>query len=148
VNATFALKAVRMPSMNRPKGLLLTAWIMVFLNTTAWILQYWPHRAHYVDLHTSTAVFVGLLMFTIRVCAFVCIFYYAQGRNWARILVLVTSAGMLLTSLLLKNKAALSTPSKISSAAWAILSIFFLYWLNTRPVKEFFKRGMVTGEAS
>jgi hypothetical protein len=134
--------------MNRPRGLLLTAWIMVFLNTTAWILQYWPHPAHYVHLRISTAVFVGLLTFTIRVCAFVCVFYYAQGRNWARILVLVTSCGMLLTSLLLKNKAALSTPSKISSVAWVILSIFFLYWLNTRPLREFFKRGKVTGAAS
>jgi hypothetical protein len=121
---------------------------MVFLNSTAWILQYWPHRLHYVPLHTSTAVFVGLLMFTIRVCAFVCIFYYAHGRNWARILVLVTSCGLLLTSLLLQNKAALSTPSKISSAAWVILSVFFLYWLNTRPVREFFKRGKVRGAAS
>ena len=60
---------------------------------------------------------------------------------------LVTSSGMLLTSLLLKNKAALSTPSKISSVAWVILSIFFLYWLNTRPLREFFKASKVTTPA-
>ncbi len=66
-----------MSAMPRPRGLLLTAWIMVFLNTAAWILQYWPRRPHHV--HTSTVVFVALLMFTVRVFAFACIFYYAKG---------------------------------------------------------------------
>jgi hypothetical protein len=119
---------------------------MVFLNTAAWILQYWPH--HHVFRHASTAVFVGLLMFAVRVCAFACIFDYAQGRNWARILVLVISVSTVLTSLLYRG-GALSTPAaRINSAAWVILSVFFLYWLNTRPVREFFKRGAVTSAAS
>jgi len=134
-----------MSAMPRPRGLILTAWIMVFLNTAAWILQYWPH--HYVFRHASTAVVVGLLMFTARVFAFACIFYYAQGRNWARILVLVTSVGTLLSSLVYKGSAS-STPAGIIGACWVILSVFFLYWLNTGPVRGFFKWGAVTRVAS
>jgi hypothetical protein len=133
--------------MPRPRGLILTAWIMVFLNTAAWILQYWPPQAHNAHFHTSTKIIVGLFMFAVRVFAFACIFYYAQGRNWARILVLVTSVGTLLGSLVYKGSA-LSTPAEIIGACWVILSVFFLYWLNTGPVRGFFKWGAVTRVAS
>jgi hypothetical protein len=134
-----------MSAMPRPRGLLLTAWIMVFLNTAAWILQYWPD--HHVYRQASTAVIVGLLMFTARVCGYACIFYYAQGRNWARILVLVTSVGVLLSSVAYKGSAS-STPAEIIGACWVILSFFFLYWLNTGSVRGFFKWGAVTHAAS
>ena len=132
-----------MSAMPRPRGLILTAWIMVFLNTAAWILQYWPRRPHHV--HTSTVVFIDLFMFALRVFAFACIFYYAKGRNWARILVLVMSVGTLLSSLVYKGSA-LSTPAGVIGACWVILSLFFLYWLNTGPVRGFFKWG--PGDAS
>lgn len=39
------------------------------------------------------------------------------------------------------------TLQRISGIFWGVLGIFFLYWLNTRPVREFFKRAPI-GELS
>ena len=131
--------------MNRPRGLLLTAWIMVALNITAWILQYRPHPAHRAPLHTFTVALFTLALVVIRIGAFVCIFYYVRGRNWARIAVLLTSVLAILGLFRLNHEA---TVDLISAVAWGILGIFFLYWLNTRPVREFFTRGAATSERS
>src|SRR5438132_12045843 len=131
--------------MNRPRGLLLTAWIMVALNITAWILQYRPHLAHRVPLHTFTVVLFTLALVVIRIGAFVCIVYYVRGRNWARIAVLLTSVLSILYLLRLNHEDA---PGRVVSAAWGLLGVFFLYWLNTRSVREFFKRGGATIEQS
>ena len=118
---------------------------MVALNITAWILQYRPHPAHRVPLHTFTVVLFTLALVGIRIGAFVCIFYYVRGRNWARIAVLLTSVLAILGLFRLNHEA---TVDLISAAAWGILGIFFLYWLNTRPVREFFTRGAATSERS
>jgi len=31
-----------------------------------------------------------------------------------------------------------NTPQRITGIAWGVLGIFFLYWLNTRSIREFF----------
>ena len=125
-------------SMIRPKGLLLTAWIMVVLNVTGWILQYWPRRVHRVHLHAFTVIVFALLLLMIRIGAFVCIYCYVQGRNGARIAVLLTSVLAILNLFRLRHEAAAYA---ISGAAWGILGVFFLYWLNTRPIREYFTQG-------
>jgi hypothetical protein len=124
--------------MNRPKGLLLTAWMMVALELVAWLRQYWPHPVH---LHTFSIV--GLLV--ARTVAFICIFYYVRGQNWARIAVLLTSVLTILSLLRLRHE---DTFGQVTGVAWSLLGVFFLYWLNTRPVREFFTRGAVSVERS
>jgi hypothetical protein len=128
--------------VNRPKGLLLTAWIMVgFL--VAGSLRQWLRSADYptTHLHTFTIV-VGML---IRIAALICIFYYYQGRNWARIIVLITSVVQILSLLQLRHE---DTLGRVVGAAAALLAVFFLYWLNTRSLRRFFKRSAVTIDAS
>lgn len=128
--------------MNRPKGLLLTAWIMVALVVAGWLRgKYWPPPDHPAHLHTFTIV----LLLVIRITAFVCIFYYVRGRNWARIAVLLTSIVAILSLLQLRHEDA---PGQVIGAAMGLLGVFFLCWLNTRPVREFFTRGAATIERS
>jgi hypothetical protein len=74
----------------------------------------------------------------IRIGAFVCIYYYVQGRNWARITVLLTSLLTILSVFTLRHEAAIY---RISGVAWTVLGAFFLYWLNTRPIRDYFKPG-------
>jgi len=110
---------------------------MVALEVAGWLRQYWPHNAHVVHLHTVTTI--ALLI--IRIFAFACIFYYVQGRNWARIAVLLASILTILGLLRLNHE---DTPGQVIGAASGLLGIFFLYWLNTSPLREFFKRGAAT----
>jgi hypothetical protein len=64
--------------MNRPKGLLLTTWIMVALLVAGWLRQQnWPPSPHLAHLHAFTTV-AGLVL---RITELVCIFYYVPGRN-------------------------------------------------------------------
>ena len=114
--------------MNRPNGLLLTAWIMVVLEVAGWIQQYWPHPVH---LHTFSIA----ALLVVRLISFVCIFYYAQGQNWARIFVLIASVLAILSLLVLRHEAA---PGQVLIATRALLGVFFLYWLNTRSVRAYF----------
>jgi hypothetical protein len=126
--------------MNRPKGLLVTAWMMVGFLLAGLLRQwFWPPHPHITHLHAFTTI-VGML---IRIVALGCIFYYVQGRNWARIAVLVTSVVVILSLLQLRHE---DTPGRVVSAAAALLAVFFLYWLNTRSVRQFFTRSAATIE--
>jgi len=133
--------------MNRPRGLLLTAWIMVALMVAGWVRgYYWPHHAHLVHPLAHLRVFTTIFLLVVNVIVFVCIFYYARGRNWARIAVLLTSILSILYLPLRWTRE--DIPGHVISAAWALLGVFFLYWLNTRSVREFFKRRAATIERS
>jgi hypothetical protein len=128
--------------MNRPKGLLLTSWIMVGFLLAGLLRQwFWPPHPHITHLHT----FITIAVMLIRIMALICIFYYFQGRNWARIAVLVTSIVEILSLLQLRHE---DTLGRVVSAAAALLAVFFLYWLNTRSVREFFKRNATTIDAA
>jgi hypothetical protein len=76
--------------MNRPKGLALTAWLMVALSTLGWSVIDWNGYRNPV-LHSPRATFVSFIavIVTMKICGLVCIWYYFQGRNWARIAVLL-----------------------------------------------------------
>lgn len=120
--------------MNRPKGLALTAILMAFCNAMLWATIK-PGRPPY------SLRMLG--MFTVFICiGCVVIWFYWKGRNWARIAVLLFS-GFSLFNLLNWNRVSLSpalltTPTHIMMAARAVLGVALLYWLNTRPVLEFF----------
>jgi hypothetical protein len=95
--------------------------------------HYRPHHSH--PFHHPPAhlhVFVTVLVLVAFITSFVCIFYYVRGRNWARIAVLLTSILAILSFPFQSNR--------VLSAVWSLLGAFFLYWLNTRSVREFFKR--------
>jgi hypothetical protein len=112
---------------------------MVALVAVGWLrMYYWPHHAQLTHPHAHLHVFTTVFLVVLNIIEFVCIFYYARGRNWARIAVLLTSFLSILDLLRLNHEDA---PGRVVSAAWGLLGVFFLYWLNTRSVREFFKRG-------
>jgi drug/metabolite transporter (DMT)-like permease len=131
-----------MSCMNRPGGLLLTTWMMVALMVVGWVLG----SRHHTQLNSPSShlnAFTTILMLVVNVIAFVCIFYYFQGRNWARIAVLLTSILSILSfPFQFRHQ---DTPGRVVSAVWVLLGIFFLYWLNTRSLREFFKRTAPSG---
>jgi hypothetical protein len=115
---------------------------MVGLMVAGWLrMYYWPHHAQLAHPHAHLHVFTTVTLLVLNILVFVCIFYYVKGRNWARIAVLVASVLSILELLRLNHE---DTPGRIITAAWGLLGVFFLYWLNTRSVREFFKRGGAT----
>ncbi len=115
----------------RPKTVTFTAWLMVISNLVGY--------GHAVLLDPSTPRPLTRVVFVIvtgvHVAAFVPIWFYARGRNWARWLVLLASC---LTLYNLRNVpgAGLFTQGKLLSQA--ALGAFLLYWLNTPSAKIFF----------
>jgi hypothetical protein len=89
-----------------------------------------------------------LVTFTFVICiGYFFIWFYWNGRNWARIAVLLVSfasiPGLLNWNRVALSPALLTTPAHILLAARAVLGAALLYWLNTGPVVEFFKRDKV-----
>jgi len=122
----------------------LTAWIMAGLVIVGWLRMYfWPHHASLTHPHPHLRAFNAVFLTALDVIAFVCIFYYARGRNWARMTVLLVSILSILYLLRLHRE---GTAAQIIGVVWGLLGFFFLYWLNTRPVREFFKRGSAAFE--
>jgi hypothetical protein len=123
--------------MNRPKGLALTAWLMVALSTLGWSVIDWSrYRTPHLHKPRTTFVFFITIIVTMKICGLVCIWYYYEGRNWARIAVLVTSLWTIYCLRLLGHGNAVYR-SLIASEA--LLGFFFLYWLNTPTLRRFFQ---------
>ncbi len=68
--------------MNRPRGLGLTALLMIVFNAMGWAIIDWskPH---------ALAIFI--ISTILIVIGYVFIWFYWRGRNWARIAVLLCS---------------------------------------------------------
>lgn len=109
-----------------------------------WLLGYYRPVPHLTHAPAHLHAFTTILRLAGTVIAFVCIFYYARGRNWARIAVLLTSILSILSVVFQLRREDVS--GRIASAAWSLLGVFFLYWLNTRSVREFFKQPANTVE--
>jgi protein-S-isoprenylcysteine O-methyltransferase Ste14 len=116
-----------MKRQEKPRGLLPVVLILCLLNFT--------------DMFTANsadpdyAASRGVNYFFIALYYLV-IWWLWNGSNAARIGVLVFSV-LSLFGVLFWNQ---YTPAEqVTTVAWAILSAFLLYWLNTKPVKEYFK---------
>jgi hypothetical protein len=121
--------------MNRPKGLNLSALAMSFCNVMLWLVSNPETRPHYLRVLAFWTVLIGI--------GFVFIWFYWQGKNWARISVLIVSAFCILNlrswNSLTSNPYLRTTPTQVFLASRALLGVVLLFWLNTRPVREFFQ---------
>lgn len=74
------------------------------------------------------------------VAGYFVLWYYWLGRNWARILVIVTSVLAVLDLAFIRHP----YPSLNNSllAVEALVGLFLLYWLNSKGVRVWFKRSM------
>jgi hypothetical protein len=115
-----------MNSDERPKGLTETSALMSITNAMGWLIVDWSKPKALVTFITFT---------TLIVIGYLVIWFYWRGRNWARILVLLTS---LLCLYNLRRWSHSGLLERFMVGAEAILAIFLLYWLNTRKVREFF----------
>ena len=116
-----------MSDSERPKGLTGTAVFMSVTNAMAWAIIDWSKP----DSRILFAVFTIFI-----VVGYVVIWFYWKGRNWARILVLLTSL-LCLYNLYHWNRYELT--ERVMVAAEALLAIFLLCWLNTAKVRSFFR---------
>ena len=100
---------------------------MAVLNPTGYLYIQWGSPQATAELAINT--------FLIALGYVVLIFYW-EGKNWARILVLAASVIGLLNLFALPRW---TRTAQMAIVGAAMLSAFLIYWLNTRPVKAFFK---------
>jgi len=123
-----------MDAYQRPNGLTETAVLMSLTNALGWLIVDWskPHAATTFWLFTIL-ILVGYLV----------IWFYWKGRNWARILVLLTSL-LCLYNLRYFLRGGIIEQVMIGSEA--VLAVFLLFWLNSRNVKSFFRASRVSAK--
>jgi len=112
---------------HRPKGLTETAVLMSFTNALGWFIVDWS-RPYAVTTFCLFTIFIMVGYFVI--------WFYWEGHNWARVLVLLTSL-LCLYNLRYFSRGRIATRVMIGSEA--ALAVFLLIWLNTPPVRSFFR---------
>ena len=112
----------------RPNGLNAITLLMCVFNLCAYFFTSPDLGPLYFQL-LFTTVIVAL--------SFVVLWFFWNGHNWARVLVLLTSV------LALANLFSLGSSSDIEKAiilAEAALGVLLLYWLNTKAIRDYFKQ--------
>ena len=84
----------------------------------------------------DTGAFGLVFALVVIAVSYAVLWRFWQGRNWARWLVMITS--VIALSNLAFVAAGPSWPLRIVLAAEALLGLFLLYWLNTKPVRAYF----------
>lgn len=110
----------------KPRGLKANTLLMVILNI-AGLIFIEPNSEH-----LGFQIFLFIFIITI---SFLVLWYYWQGNNWARILVMLGSI-LSLINLYGINKYSFVQSSLIVTEA--ALSLYLLWWLNTQTVKAYF----------
>lgn len=85
-------------------------------------------------------IFQTPFFITIMILGYLILWYFWRGYNWARILVLLRSAITLCPPFFFAEQTAIQN---VISSAEMVLGIFLLYWLNTKPIREYFKQPIV-----
>ena len=121
----------------RPRAITVTAWMMTALNWLYFLtLDPSNHRFGVILISTFTLASLGQIV----------VWYYAHARNWARILVLLTSFLTFwnLYSLVYSHTWHRPT-SRVGSVAMvvmvvgeALLGAYLVFYLNTREAKRYF----------
>lgn len=131
-NSSIVVCLPKMDTYQRPKVLTGTGVLMSLTNALGWLIVDWsnPHAATTFSLFTIL-ILVGYFV----------IWFYWQGRNWARILVLFTSLFCLYN---LRYFLRGGIIERVMIVSEAVLAMFLLFWLNSRNVKSFFRASRVT----
>ena len=111
----------------RPRGLAETALLMCLTNAMGWFIIDWSQKRAHEEFVMNTA-FIAI--------GYVVLWFYWEGRNWARILVLITSVLAILNVLFFRRAASVA---RVMIVVEALLAVFLLYWLNRGDVKAFFR---------
>ena len=112
----------------KPRGMIATTSAMALLNLGGLVGVQWSHRG----------VVVAILVLIL--CGYIVLWYYWQGRNWARILVVLTSAVSVFDVSTIRRPYGSAVLYNSLIVVEAALGIFLLYWLNTKDVRNWFMR--------
>src|ERR1035441_8150503 len=111
----------RILTMTRPRGLTATAVVAALYDAIWYAVFHWTGHNTAPQIVVST-VGVALALFLL--------WYYWQGCNWARIL-LICSSFLAVGDLIYWNDADASRPML---GIKAVLGAFFIWWLNSKRV--------------
>lgn len=128
----------------RPKGVSLTALAMAALT----LIHFAKGLLHlFAGTLAVPAVLEQLLICVGQSVVLICVWNYWKGQDWARIFVLLWSfliAAKDISSLIDHDDTLVSLMSQPLRFFHAILAIFLLYFLNTHPVRGWFKKMSAT----
>jgi hypothetical protein len=114
----------------RPKPVDVTTWLMAVLNILGYALLWNINKPRPVVVRSA-------INFTLMiVLGYVVIWFYWHGKNWARILVLLTSLSCLYN---LRDLQSANLVVRFMLIGEAAVAVFLLYWLNTSEAKAYFK---------
>jgi hypothetical protein len=111
----------------RPKNLTFISIFLVILNCLQ--VVFWKNSPPEYETPLSVFALVVLL-------AFVIIYGFAKGQNWARIIIIIVSA-LVIPGPFISSDYGIA--GVVVSTLLSITGIYLLYWLNTSPVKAYFK---------
>jgi glucose-6-phosphate-specific signal transduction histidine kinase len=117
----------------RPPGINVTTILMAACNFMGWVI---------IDYSAPHARLTLLIFSVIILVGYVVLWAYWSGRNWARILVLISSV-VAISNLRFWNSpstALLETPDRVMLAFEFVLGVFLLFWLNTTGIHAFFNQ--------
>lgn len=76
-------------------------------------------------------------LFSVKLLWFWIFWYFWKGRNWARILTVISSCSVFLVPFFLHRQ--VGAVMQAYMVAGTIFSAYLIYWLNTKPLIRFFK---------
>ena len=117
----------------RPKAVTITTWVMGALNILGYALL--------LDIRTKPGaqILLTAAVFTLMITAgYVVLWFYWQGRNWARILVFLSC---FLAFYNLRSFTSANAIVKVMVIGEAAVAAFLVFWLNTPEARMFFKHG-------
>jgi len=117
-------------------GITVTAILMCVTNAMGWMI---------IDWHANNAKVRFVSFSFLILLGYVFIWFYWQGRNWARISVIVCSL-IAVSNLTAWNSAKPGTimwSRHLMIGSEALLGLFLIYWLNTSRVRSFFHQDPV-----
>lgn len=96
-------------------------------------------------LNTAAEKFrvVAVATVVIVTISYIVIFFFWCGKNWARLLILLSA---LLSIPNIYNFQQFHIVSKFVMSLEFLFALFLIYWLNTTPVKDFFANNQKSGE--
>jgi hypothetical protein len=99
---------------------------MAITNAMGWGIIDWSRA----DARLMFAIFTSFIL-----VGYVVLWFFWKGRNWARVLVMLTSI-LCLYNLHYWSRGRLV--ERIMIGGEAVTAVFLLYWLNTQTVRTFF----------
>jgi len=116
--------------MSRPTGVSVTTVMMCATNALGFFYVNWT-RPHAMFTFVVFAILIGI--------GYLVLWFFWNGRNWARWLVLLTSL-LALWNLHYIGRPQIGRIRTVTILFEAPIAVFLLWYLNLRPIRAWFRR--------